>query len=58
MYYMPALFAVDTIEYVIFSILTILNGNNIISIGAANTIKDIRNINSIREELLKLIQVN
>jgi hypothetical protein len=58
MYYMPALFAVDTIEYVIFAVLTILNGNNIISIGAANTIKDIRNINSIREELLKLIQVN
>lgn len=58
MYYMPALFAVDTIEYVIFMVLTILNGNNIISVGASNIIKDIKNINSIREELLKLIQVD
>ncbi len=55
-YYIPSMLAVDNIEYVIFMIMTLLNGNNsIISIAASDIVKEARNIKSIRGELLKLI---
>lgn len=53
-YYMPSMLATDTIEYLIFMVLTLLNGNNIISVGASDIVKETKNIKSIREELLKL----
>ena len=54
-YYIPAMLAVDNIEYLIFMVLTLLNGNNIISISASDIVKEAKNIKSIRGELLKLI---
>ena len=53
-YYMPSMLATDTMEYLIFMILTLLNGNNIISVGASDIVKETKNIKSLREELLKL----
>lgn len=54
-YYIPSMLAVDNIEYVIFMVITLLNGNNIISISASDIVKEAKNIKSIRGELLKLI---
>lgn len=54
-YYAPSMLAVDTIEYLIFMILTLLSGNNIISISASDIVKEQRNIKSLKEELLKLV---
>ena len=54
-YYVPSMLAIDNIEYLIFMIITILNGNNIISISASDIVKDTKNIKSFRGELLKLI---
>lgn len=54
-YYVPSMLAVDNIEYLIFMIITLLNGNNIISISASDIVKEAKNIKSLRGELLKLI---
>ena len=54
-YYIPSTLAVDNIEYLIFMTLTILAGNNIISISASDIVKEAKNIKSIRGELLKLV---
>lgn len=54
-YYIPSMLAVDNIEYLIFMILTLLSGNNIISISASDIVKEAKNIKSFRGELLKLI---
>lgn len=54
-YYVPSMLSVDNIEYLIFMIITLLNGNNIISISASDIVKETKNIKSIRSELLKLI---
>lgn len=54
-YYVPSMLAVDNIEYLIFMIVTLLNGNNIISISASDIVKETKNIKSLRSELLKLI---
>lgn len=55
-YYVPSTLAIDTVEYLIFMILTLLAGNSIISISASDIVKEQRNIKSFRGELLKLIQ--
>ena len=55
-YYPPATFAIDNIEYLLFMIVTLLNGNNIINVGASNIVKDAKNIKSFRAELLKLTE--
>jgi len=55
-YYVPSMLAVDNIEYLIFMTLTLLAGNNIISISASDIVKECKNIKSLRGELLKLIQ--
>ena len=55
-YYAPSLLAIDTMEYLIFMVLTILHGNNIISIQASSMVKEIKDIKSLREELLKLLE--
>ena len=55
-YYIPSMLAVDNIEYLIFMILALLSGNNIISIAAAEMVKETKNIKTLKEELLKLIQ--
>jgi hypothetical protein len=47
--------AIDNIEYLIFMMITLINGNNIISIAASDIVKEAKNIKSFREELLKLI---
>lgn len=54
-YYIPSMLAVDNIEYLIFMILCLLSGNNIISIASSEMVKETRNIKTLREELLKLI---
>ena len=54
-YYVPSMLAVDNIEYLIFMIMALLSGNNIISIAASDIVKETKNIKSIRSELLKLI---
>lgn len=54
-YYVPSYLAMDNIEYLIFMCLTLLSGNNIISIAAADIVKEAKNIKSFRGELLKLI---
>lgn len=54
-YYPPAALAIDNIEYLIFMVITLLNGNNIISISASDVVKEAKNIKSFRGELLKLI---
>lgn len=54
-YYIPATFAIDNIEYLLFMMITLLAGNNIINVGASNVVKESKNIKSFRAELLKLI---
>ena len=56
-YYIPSILAVDTMEYLIFMVLTLLSGNNIISIQASDIVKETKSINALREELLKLTEV-
>lgn len=54
-YYVPAMLAIDNIEYLIFMMIAMLNGNSIISIAASDIVKEAKNIKSFRGELLKLI---
>lgn len=54
-YYPPATLAVENIEYLIFMILSLLGGNNMISISASDIVKETKNIKGLRGELLKLI---
>lgn len=54
-YYIPSLMAIDNIEYLIFMIITLQSGNNIISIAASDIVKEAKNIKGLRAELLKLI---
>lgn len=54
-YYAPAMLAVDNIEYLIFMVITLLSGNNIINVSASEVVKNAKNIKPIRSELLKLI---
>lgn len=55
-YYIASMLAVDNMEYLIFMIIALLNGNNsIISISASDIVKETKNIKSLRGELLKLI---
>lgn len=54
-YSAPSMFAIDTIEYLIFMILTLQSGNNIISIASSDIVKEQKGIKAFREELLKLI---
>jgi hypothetical protein len=54
-YYPPATLAIDTIEYLIFMVMSLLNGNNIVNVMASDMVKETKNIKPIREELLKLI---
>jgi hypothetical protein len=54
-YYTPATLAIDTIEYLIFMIITLLSGNNIINISASEIVKNVNNIKTINAELLKII---
>lgn len=54
-YYAPSLLALDTIEYFIFMVLTLLSGNNIISIAGSDIVKETKNIKGLKGELLKLI---
>lgn len=54
-YYVASALAIDNVEYLIFMIMTLLSGNNIISIAASDIVKENRNIKNIRGELLKLI---
>lgn len=54
-YLAPSMFAIDTIEYLIFMILTLLSGNNIISIAASDIVKEQKSIKGLKEELLKLV---
>ena len=55
-YYAPAMLAVDNIEYLMFMILTLLSGNNIISISAGDIVKDAKNIRNLKPELLKITE--
>lgn len=55
-YYPPATMAVDSMEYFIFVVMTLLSGNGIINISAGDIVKETKSIKSLRAELLKLIQ--
>ena len=55
-YYAPSMLAVDNIEYLMFMILTLLSGNNIISISAGDIVKDAKNIKNLKPELLKITE--
>lgn len=54
-YHQQSLLAVDNIEYLVFMILCLLSGNNIINISASDIVKETKKINMLRGELLKLI---
>lgn len=54
-YYAPSLLAIDNVEYFIFMVITLLNGDNIINISASDIVKEAKNIKSFRGELLKLV---
>lgn len=54
-YYVPAMLAIDNIEYLIFMVITLLSGNNIISISASDIVKESKGSKGLRMELLKLI---
>lgn len=54
-FYAPSMLAVDNIEYLIFMVLTLLSGNNIINIAASEIVKNTKNIKPLRSELLKLL---
>lgn len=55
-YYVQSFLAIDNIEYLIFMIIALLNGNNaLVSISASDIVKEAKNIKSFRGELLKLI---
>ncbi len=54
-YGVPSMLALDNIEYLIFMIITLQSGNNIISISASDIVKECKGIKGFREELLKLI---
>lgn len=54
-YYISSMLAVDNIEYLLFMMITLLSGNNIISISASDIVKEAKNIKAFRGELLKLI---
>lgn len=53
-YYPPSMFAIDTMEYLIFMILSLLSGNNIISITSSEVVKETKGIKTLKEELFKL----
>ena len=54
-YYIPSMLACDNIEYLIFMIVTLLSGNNIINISASDIVKEAKGIKSFRGELLNII---
>lgn len=54
-YYIPSMLAVDNIEYLIFMILSLLSGNNIINTNASDIVKETKGIKDLRGELLKLL---
>jgi hypothetical protein len=54
-YYPPATLAIDNVEYLIFMVITILHGNNIVSIAPSEIVKETKNIKMLQEELIKLI---
>ena len=54
-YGIPSMLALDNIEYLIFMIITLQSGNNIISISASDIVKECKGIKGFREELLKLL---
>lgn len=54
-YYISSLLAMDNVEYLIFMILCLLGGNNIISVAATEMVKDTRGITSFKEELIKIL---
>lgn len=54
-YHAPSLLAIDNIEYLIFMIMSLLGGSNIINFQSADVVKNIRNINALDGELYKLI---
>lgn len=54
-YYLPATLAVDNIEYLIFMIIALLGGNNVVSIAASEIVKETKNIISFKPELMKLL---
>lgn len=55
-YYVASMLAIDNIEYLIFMIIALLNGNNsLVSISASDIVKETKNIKNLRGELLKLI---
>ena len=56
-YHEPALLAVDTIEYLVFMIICLLSGNNIINVAASDIVKNMKGINQLRGELLKLVPI-
>jgi hypothetical protein len=50
-----SMLAIDTLDYLIFMILCLQNGNPMFNISATEIVKEAKGINGFREELIKLI---
>lgn len=53
-YYIPSMLALDNVEYLIFMIICLQSGSGIMSISAADIVRECKGIKGFREELLKL----
>lgn len=54
-FYSSALLGIDNIEYLIFMVICLLGGNNIISIAGSEMVKETKGILQFKPELLKLL---
>lgn len=54
-FYLPATLAIDNIEYLIFMVLSLIGGNNVISIAASEVVKETKGMVSFKPELMKLL---
>ena len=54
-FYLPATLGIDNIEYLIFMIICLLGGNNVVSIAASEIVKETKGMVSFKPELMKLL---
>ena len=54
-YHYPSTLAIDNIDYLIFMLLSLYRGTNIINFAAKDIINEVRNFNNLEKELYKLI---
>lgn len=54
-YHPVSMLAIDTMEYLIFMMISVKNSNGLIAMGSRDLVTEVPNINKFQEELLKLI---